>query len=74
MSDEQKDISEISSLLSSGDIDSLTTKLAELKPADIADLIENLEDRVQRNEIFDILNGETRSEVLILLERVLSSN
>lgn len=69
MSDEQKDISEISSLLSSGDIDSLTTKLAELKPADIADLIENLEDRVQRNEIFDILNGETRSEVLILLER-----
>ncbi|MCM8528591.1 MAG: magnesium transporter [Lentisphaeraceae bacterium] len=69
MSEEQKDISEITSLLEGGDTDSLRTKLMDLKSADIADIIENLEDKENRKDIFEILDGESSSEVLLLLDR-----
>ena len=69
MSEEQKDIAEIVSLLEDGDSDVLTKKLHDLKPADIADIIENIEDKKSRNDIFGYLDDETSSEVIILLDR-----
>ena len=69
MSEEQQELSEIINLLKGGDHSTLETKLAELKPADIADLIDNIEKKGERNEIFSLLNDEISSEVLILLDR-----
>ena len=69
MSDEQKDISEITNLLEDNNVNAVSSKLDDLKSADIADLIENLDNKDQRKEIFGILDDEARSEVLILLDR-----
>ena len=69
MSDEQKDISEIISLLQGEDNEALESKLNDLKPADIADIIENIDEKADRKEIFSTLDDEMSSEVLILLDR-----
>jgi len=69
MSEEQKETSEIISLLKGEDTASLQAKLNDLKPADIADIIENIEEKSDRKEIFGTLNDEMSSEVLILLDR-----
>lgn len=69
MSEEKKEISEIISLLKGEDCQSLQSKLKDLKPADIADLIENIEDKSSRKEVFNTLDDEISSEVLILLDR-----
>lgn len=69
MSEEYKENKEILNLLEEGDNETLRSKLHDMKPADIADLMENLENRDSRKTVFSSLDDELSSEVLILIDR-----
>ena len=69
MSEDNKEAKKLLELLENGEIDALLSTLANMQPADIADALEAIEDRAKRIAIFNLLDDEISSEVIILLER-----
>jgi magnesium transporter len=55
-------------LLEKGEIEHLVRALCGMDPADVADLLEDVDDDEQREQLFDLLDTATASDVLVELE------
>jgi magnesium transporter len=69
MNEENKESTKLLKLLQQNDLVLLKSSLENMQPADIADALENVEDKNNRMALFNFLDDEQSSEVLILLER-----
>ncbi|NQZ58367.1 MAG: magnesium transporter [Lentisphaeraceae bacterium] len=56
-------------LFTINDLESLKATLMDIKPADIADILERIEDKETRIQIFNLLDDELGSDVLLVLDR-----
>lgn len=71
MLEDNIDLENIKEALHSADFGDHLEKIIDLKPADIADILDHLEEEEDRLKITNALDEETLSEVLILVDRVI---
>jgi magnesium transporter len=69
MNEENKESRKLLKLLLQNELILLKSSLDNMQPADIADVLESVEDKDNRMALFNFLDDEQSSEVLILLER-----
>ncbi len=70
MTSQNLQLDEIKDMLKSSDfdIDRVHRALVVMDPADVADLLEDIDDEERREQLFDLLDSETASNVLVELE------
>ena len=69
MSEETNIQKKVLDLFTANDLETLKTILMDIKAADIADILERIDDKTTRIEIFNILDDELGSDVLLHLDR-----
>lgn len=59
---------ELNRLLDAGELEQVHRELVGMDPADVADLLESIDDDEHREMVFELLDAETASDVLVELE------
>jgi magnesium transporter len=74
MSEENKESAKLLDMLLQNKTDSLVSTLENMQPADIADSLELIDNNEHRMTLFNLLENELSSEVILLLEKDLQLN